>query len=198
MINVTGTLINLYQVCKRETWLHANGIRMEHTSDVVTEGKLVHETSYPNRAARYEEVRIGGSVIDFYDPKEKVIHEIKKSTSKEEAYIWQVKYYLLLFEREGIADVVGMLEYPLLRETMRVELEEGDREILRQMEVEIRQLIGEEACPPALSKGKCCDSVSDCFYSVPGDPPFDFCRKFVCLVPFVFCFVIGFGNDFGQ
>ena len=147
MINVTGTLINLYQVCKRETWLHANGIRMEHTSDVVT--------SYPNRAARYEEVRIGGSVIDFYDPKEKVIHEIKKSTSKEEAYIWQVKYYLLLFEREGIADVVGMLEYPLLRETMRVELEEGDREILRQMEVEIRQLIGEEACPPALSKGKC-------------------------------------------
>ena len=155
MINVTGTLINLYQVCKRETWLHANGIRMEHTSDVVTEGKLVHETSYPNRAARYEEVRIGGSVIDFYDPKEKVIHEIKKSTSKEEAYIWQVKYYLLLFEREGIADVVGMLEYPLLRETMRVELEEGDREILRQMEVEIRQLIGEEACPPALSKGKC-------------------------------------------
>ena len=70
MINVTGTLINLYQVCKRETWLHANGIRMEHTSDVVTEGKLVHETSYPNRAARYEEVRIGGSVIDFYDPKE--------------------------------------------------------------------------------------------------------------------------------
>ena len=112
MINVTGTLINLYQVCKRETWLHANGIRMEHTSDVVTEGKLVHETSYPNRAARYEEVRIGGSVIDFYDPKEKVIHEIKKSTSKEEAYIWQVKYYLLMFEREGIADVVGMLGIP--------------------------------------------------------------------------------------
>ena len=165
MINVTGTLINLYQVCKRETWLHANGIRMEHTSDVVTEGKLVHETSYPNRAARYEEVRIGGSVIDFYDPKEKVIHEIKKSTSKEEAYIWQVKYYLLLFEREGIADVVGMLEYPLLRETMRVELEEGDREILRQMEVEIRQMIGEAACPPALSKGKCgaCSYYEFCY-----------------------------------
>lgn len=104
-----------------------------------------------NRAARYEEVRIGGSVIDFYDPKEKVIHEIKKSTSKEEAYIWQVKYYLLLFEREGIADVVGMLEYPLLRETMRVELEEGDREILRQMEVE----------NPTADRG---GGMSACFY----------------------------------
>ena len=81
MINVTGTLINLYQVCKRETWLHANGIRMEHTSDVVTEGKLVHETSYPNRAARYEEVRIGGSVIDFYDLKSKNLHRKRRRIS---------------------------------------------------------------------------------------------------------------------
>ena len=62
---------------------------MEQTSDLVAEGRLVHETSYPNRAARYEEVKIGGSVIDFYDPREKVVHEIKKSSSKEEAHIWQ-------------------------------------------------------------------------------------------------------------
>lgn len=165
MMNVTGTLINLYHVCKREMWLHANGIRMEHTSDVVTEGKLVHETSYPNRAARYEEVRIGGSVVDFYDPKEKVIHEIKKSESKEEAYIWQVKYYIYLFEKEGIEGVVGLLEYPLLHETMRVELEEGDRVVLQQMMVEIRDIIGLEACPPVLPKGKCgqCSYYEFCY-----------------------------------
>jgi len=165
MINVTGTLMNLYQVCQREMWLHANGIRMEHTSDLVTEGKLVHETSYPNRAARYEEVRIGGSVIDFYDPREKVVHEIKKSSSKEEAHIWQVKYYLLLFEREGIDGVTGLLEYPLLRETMRVELEDGDRERLCRMEAEIRQLVEAEVCPPCLSKGKCgaCSYFEFCY-----------------------------------
>ena len=111
MMNVTATLINLYHVCKREMWLHAHGIRMEHTSDLVTEGKLVHETSYPNRAVRYEEVRIGGSVIDFYDPREKLVHEIKKSAAKEEAHAWQVKYYLYLFEREGIEVVIGLMEY---------------------------------------------------------------------------------------
>ena len=165
MMNVTGTLINLYHVCKREMWLHAHNIRMEHTSDVVTEGKLVHETSYPNRAARYEEIRIGGSVIDFYDPHEKVIHEIKKSESKEEAYIWQVKYYLYLFEQEGIEGVIGLLEYPLLRETVRVELEENDRETLRNMEDEIRKIIGYEICPPVLSKGKCgkCSYYEFCY-----------------------------------
>ena len=68
---VTATHINYYYICRRKLWLFGNGVNMEHTSDLVTEGKLVHEISYPNRAARYEEVRIGGSVIDFYDPRER-------------------------------------------------------------------------------------------------------------------------------
>lgn len=164
-MNVTATLINLYHVCKREMWLHAHNIHMEHTSDLVTEGKLVHETSYPNRAARYEEVKIGGSVIDFYDIRGKVVHEIKKSSAKEEAHVWQVKYYLLLFEREGIDGVMGVLEYPLLRETVRVELEEGDREKLQQLEVEIRKIVETEECPPPLPKGKCgqCSYYEFCY-----------------------------------
>lgn len=159
-MHVTATLINLYFVCKREMWLHANGIRMEHTSDTVTEGKQVHENSYPNRAAKYEEVAIGGSVIDFYDPQAKVIHEIKKSDSKEEAHIWQVKYYIYLFEREGIDGVTGLIEYPLLRDTLRVNLEEDDRVLLRKMIVEIETIISAEACPPKLTKRTC----SGCSY----------------------------------
>nr|MBP8945773.1 Dna2/Cas4 domain-containing protein [Paludibacteraceae bacterium] len=43
-MQVNATLINLYHVCKRECWLHANGIRFEHTSDLVYDGKLIHET----------------------------------------------------------------------------------------------------------------------------------------------------------
>lgn len=162
---VTATHINYYHVCKRKLWLFGNGINMEQTSDLVAEGKLVHETSYPNRAARYEEVKIGGSVIDFYDPREKVIHEIKKSSSKEEAHVWQVKYYLYLFEKEGIEDVVGILEYPLLRETVRVELEEGEREILLNMETEIRRIVLGEECPSVLPKSKCghCSYYEFCY-----------------------------------
>lgn len=162
---VTATHINYYHICKRKLWLFGNGINMEHTSDLVTEGRLVHETSYSDRAARYEEVRIGGSVIDFYDPKGKVVHEIKKSSAKEEAHVWQVKYYLLLFEREGIEDVVGLLEYPLLRETQRVELEEGDREALVRMETDIRCIIEAEECPSGLPKGKCrqCSYYEFCY-----------------------------------
>ena len=57
------------------------------------------------------------------------------------------------------------MEYPLLRETMRVELEEGDRERLQQMETEIREIIGAEDCPPPLSKIKCgqCSYYEFCY-----------------------------------
>lgn len=77
-MRISGTFINYYFVCHRELWLFANGINMEQESDLVYEGKLVHESSYPQRTARYEEVEIDGVNEDYYDAKNKVIHEKKK------------------------------------------------------------------------------------------------------------------------
>jgi CRISPR-associated exonuclease Cas4 len=122
------------------------------------------KTCYPNRAARYEEISIGGSVIDFYDPQTKVIHEIKKSSAKEEAHVWQVKYYIYLFEKEEIMGVKGVLEYPLLREIVSVNFEDEDREELKSMMFEIKKIVEGEMCPPRLLKKRC----SQCSY-------FEFC-----------------------
>lgn len=52
----TGTHFNYYQLCHRKLWLFANGINMEHTSDTVYDGKLIHESCYPQRSERMEEV----------------------------------------------------------------------------------------------------------------------------------------------
>src|ERR1051325_4377526 len=130
-MNVPGTLISYYHFCKRRMWLHANGIRMEHTSDTVAEGKLIGETTYPQRPEKYTEIEIGGSKIDFYDAKAKVIHEIKKSDKAEEAHEWQVKYYIYLLQQNGIEDVTGILEYPKLRQTTTVELSAADAAYLK-------------------------------------------------------------------
>ena len=100
---LTGTHLNYYQVCKRKLWLFANGINMEHTSDLVFEGKLIHEDSYPQRSGKYEEIELDGIKVDFYDSKRKVIHEIKKSNKVEAAHEWQLKYYIYVFERNGIS-----------------------------------------------------------------------------------------------
>ncbi|HPD25087.1 MAG TPA: CRISPR-associated protein Cas4, partial [Bacteroidales bacterium] len=127
-MQITGTHFNYYQVCKRKLWLFANGINMEDTSDLVYDGKLIHETSYPQRSERYEEVEIDGIKIDYYDARNKVIHEMKRSDKVEEAHIWQVKYYIYVLERNGVKDVSGLLEYPTLRQTTKVELKDADRQ----------------------------------------------------------------------
>lgn len=167
---VNATLINLYHVCKREMWLHANGIRMEHTSDTVAEGKLIHETSYPQRAEKYTEVEIGGSKIDFYDARNKVVHEIKKSDSIEDAHEWQVKYYILLLRQNGIDGATGIIEYPKLKHTSQVTLSPEDSLYLEQTITNIQQLVNGEWCPPRINSKICkrCSYYDFCYVEEPG------------------------------
>lgn len=155
-MSITGTLVQYYHVCKRRCWLHANNIRMEHTSDTVAEGKLLHETSYPQRAAKYTEIMLGGSKIDFYDAQNKVIHETKKSDKMEAAHEWQLKYYLLLLEEEaGVTGATGRLEYPKLRETKEITLSDEDKIYLKNCCAAIEKLIALENCPPRIDKPMC-------------------------------------------
>ena len=161
---ITGTHFNYYLLCHRKLWLFANGIQMEHTSDLVFEGKLIHETSYSRRSEKYEEIELAGIKIDYYDPKSKVVHEIKKSDKHEEAHEWQVKYYLFVLEQNGIGGVTGLLEYPRLHKTDKVVLSIPDREAIREMLTKIEKLIQDEHCPERIQKTRCIN----CSY-------FDFC-----------------------
>jgi len=156
---ITGIHFNYYQVCKRKLWLHANGINMEHTSDLVYDGKLIHETSYPQRSERYEEVEIDGIKIDYYDARNKVIHEIKRSDKIEPAHEWQVKYYIYVLEQNGIDGVTGILEYPELRQTTKVNLTDADKQKIKEIEEKIAQLISSDDCPPVIN-AKICKSCS--------------------------------------
>lgn len=163
----TGTHFNYFQICKRKLWLFANGITMEHLSDLVYEGKLIHEESYPQRSERYEEIELDGIKVDFYDARNKIIHEIKKSNKVEAAHEWQLKYYIYVFECNGIEGVIGVLEYPTLRLKNEVMLSSSDRERIREIEKEIITIIESEICPEVEKKGIC----KNCSY-------YDFCFSF--------------------
>jgi CRISPR-associated exonuclease Cas4 len=166
-MQITGTHINYYFVCRRKLWFFANGIQMEHTSDLVYEGKLIHEDSYPQRASKYEEVQIGGIKVDFYDAKNRVIHEVKKSGKMEDAHIWQLKYYLYIFEKAGIEGVSGILEYPKLRKKEEVFLSEIDKERIVEIEKDIERIIESDQCPQVLNSSICkkCSYYDICFIS---------------------------------
>ncbi|MBO8446571.1 MAG: CRISPR-associated protein Cas4 [Bacteroidetes bacterium] len=158
-MHITGTHFNYYQVCKRKLWLFANSINMEHSSDLVFEGRLIHESSYPQRSEKFEEIEIDGIKIDFYDTRQKVIHEIKKSNKIEKAHEWQLKYYIYVFECHGINGVRGVLEYPTLKKTRTVELNDSDRLEIKKIQQDIQQLANNDTCPP-LKKGGMCKNCS--------------------------------------
>lgn len=166
---ITGTHFNYYFLCKRKLWLFAKGISMEHTSDLVFEGKLVQETTYPQRPERFEEVEIDGVKIDFYDAKNKIIHEIKKSDKVEEAHEWQVKYYIFILEKNGIDNVSGILEYPLLRRTNKVFLSSIDKEKISEIITEIQKIIESEKCPDTINSKICksCSYYEFCYVEEP-------------------------------
>ncbi|TDB67889.1 CRISPR-associated protein Cas4 [Arundinibacter roseus] len=178
-MNINATLVNLYHICKREMWLHAHAIRMEHTSDIVYEGKLIGEESYPQRAEKNQEVavsyelpaanglgvvRVLTAKIDFFDAKKGIVHETKKSNAKEKAHTAQVQFYLYLLRKNGVAVSHGLIEYPKLRLTERVTLDEVEEKQMELWVHEIGELLAKEHCPPRLPVSKC----RSCSY-------FDFC-----------------------
>ncbi|MCD7898570.1 MAG: CRISPR-associated protein Cas4 [Bacteroides sp.] len=161
---ITGTHFNYLQVCKRKLWLFVININMEHTSELVFEGKLVHENSYPQRSEKYEEIELDGIKVDYYDARNNVIHEIKKSNKIDRAHEWQLKYYIYVFERNGIIGTTGILEYPLLRKKSEIILSDIDRETIQEMEDKIKVIAESDICPD-LQKSSIC---LECSY-------FDFC-----------------------
>lgn len=166
-MQVTGTHMHYYFNCHRQLWLFANGINMEHTSGTVYEGKLIHETTYKQRSSKYEEIAIDGIKIDYYDTKNKVIHEIKKSSRLMESHVWQVKYYIYVLELNGIEGSMGLLEYPKERKTEEVFLSTPDRERIKELLLEIDAIIHSDKCPKEIHQAKCkkCSYFEFCYSS---------------------------------
>lgn len=162
-MHITGSHFNYYMVCHRKLWLFSNGIQMEHTSDLVLEGRLVHESSYQQRSEKYTEIEMDGIKIDYFDAKSKIVHEVKKSDSYEIAHEWQLKYYLCVLHRNGV-EATGILEYPKLRKTLEVVLSQRDMDEIRTFETNIKTIISDNNCPEKQEQKKC----KNCSY-------FDFC-----------------------
>ena len=150
--NITGTMFYYYFVCKRKLWMFANNVQFEDENEDVRIGKLIDENSY---SRELKHVLIDNTVnIDFI--KEwKILHEVKKHKSVEEAEHWQLKYYIYFLRQRGIKIEKGILDYPKMKEREIVNLESGDEEKIEKIISEIREIITSEV-PPKIEKLKIC------------------------------------------
>ncbi len=164
-MNITATHINYFHVCIRKLWLFSNGIQMEHNSQAVSEGKLIGESTYLDRPEKYTELLIDNVKIDYYDAKNKVVHEVKKSNKVEQAHEAQVKYYLYVLLCNGVEGATGIIEYPTLRHKTSVILTSEDIIEIQTWEKEILNIIKQTTIPPTINKPVCkkCSYYEFCY-----------------------------------
>lgn len=149
---ISGTMFYYYFVCKRKLWFFSNGIQLEEDNEDVILGKLIDENSY---SKELKHILIDNTVnIDFIKDW-KILHEVKKQKSIEEAGIWQLKYYLYFLKIRGINIEKGILDYPKLKKREEVFLSEDDEKKIKEILSKIEKITVMEK-PPELEKLKIC------------------------------------------
>jgi len=155
-VRITASHIVYALVCPRKLWLFAHGIELEHFSEAVLEGRLIHGTTYQRRPSQYVEIQLDGIKIDFYDTKNRVVHETKRGRSIESAHRAQVQYYLYKLRQNGVPDASGLIEYPDLRRTEIIPaLSETEVNEIAAWEDEVRRIVALEHCPDVVRKPYC-------------------------------------------
>ena len=153
---ITGTEINYLFICPRKLWLFHHHIEMEHTSDYVALGQLLHEDSYPREK---KDMLIDNLIrIDFVD-RDGVLHDVKHGRSMETAHEMQILYYLYILKQRGLPGRKGVINYTRQRRKAEVELT-PDRE--RDVEAAMEQVVQVTALPvpPDAEFTKLCRSCS--------------------------------------
>ncbi len=159
-MHITGVKVAYYYICPTKLWLFSHDITMEKESELVSLGKLLHETAYRG----HREVQIEDIAIDFVRRGEKIeVHEIKKSRKMEKAHRMQVLYYLYYLKKRGI-DAIGVIDYPKARRREYVHLTQEDESEIEAALSDIERIV-KGPMPLPKRKGICkkCAYYEFCF-----------------------------------
>lgn len=160
-MKITGMDVYYYCICHKKLWYFSHEISMEDENENVRLGKILDETTYTNQK---KHITIDDTInIDFLS-EHNILHEVKKSRKIEEAGIWQLKYYIYYLQFRGVEGLRGRIDYPLLKQSLWVDLTEEDIVELEKILAHIRE-IKQSKLPPHREGKKFCKS---CAY-------YDFC-----------------------
>lgn len=152
---ITGVMMYYYYVCRRKLWYFYYDIQMEQENENVAIGKVLDENCY-NRDEKH--INIDNVInIDFIRT-QGILHEVKKSNKIEEASIWQVKYYLYYLKEHDVT-IRAKIDYPLLKQTIDVELSDSDIPIIENNLCSIREIVSKDK-PPIFTKLNICKNCA--------------------------------------
>lgn len=154
--SITGVMIYYYEVCHRKLWYFYHEIQMEQDNQNVQIGRVLDENTYKRDD---KHINIDNVInVDFIRTKSE-LHEVKKSKKIEQASILQMKYYLYYMDKKGVKNLKGKIDYPLLKETVEIELASEDVVAIEVILEDIEKIVSQEV-PPALQKKSICKSCA--------------------------------------
>lgn len=144
-MDVNGTLVWYYNICKREVWLMSRYIVPDQRDENLDLGRFIHEMSYRRS---HKEISFGNVKFDvlFHKGREITIGETKKSSEYMEASRWQLMFYLHVLKECGI-NAKGLLLYPDEKKRVEVVLDEDKEEQLKIMIKEIETIKNASLAP---------------------------------------------------
>ncbi len=152
-MDVTGTHIWYYFICKREVWLITRNIAPDQEDENMDLGRFINEHTYQRDK---QEVLIGNIKVDRIRREEGqlVIGEVKKSSRFIESSRFQLLFYLQTLKKMGI-DARGELMFPEEKKKQTVELTACAEQELNQAVEEIKRIARQSVPPPPVKIGFC-------------------------------------------
>lgn len=161
-VRITGVKIDYYHICHTKLWLFSHNITLEAGHENVEIGKQLHEDRYKRDG---KDVTIDNTIsIDFVRRGSSIeLHEVKKTKKMEDAHRAQLLFYLYYLLQRGVS-AEGVINYPLIRETVRVTLTLVDEAVLQSEIKEIERIV-QGRMPHPLRKRICakCAYIEFCF-----------------------------------
>lgn len=148
---INGTQINYFFICKTKLWLFSHNIQLEHESENVKLGKILHEDSFKREKDFLIDNLINVDFIRITDSIE--IHEVKKTQKMEVSHEFQLLYYMHYLKTEkNIDNIKGFLDYPKNRKKREIILSREKEEELLKIIEDINNINKNEMPKPKKSK----------------------------------------------
>jgi len=160
---ITGTLIQSYSICKRQTWLMAHQIIPDQEHQYIEIGRLIDEESYGREKKK---INLENVVLDLIksDDGDIIVGEVKKSSRAQDSARMQLAFYLQKLKKSGV-NARGLLMFPEERKRVAIELTPDIEKELEDMLMDIQRIVLRDMPPPFKKIGYCknCGYKEFCF-----------------------------------
>ena len=158
-MQIGGSILESYLVCKRQAWLGYHAIEGDCDNDYLKQGNYIHQESYKKYQKGKNNIGYPLDTIQYKEGK-LIVGEVKKSSHCINSAKLQLAYYLYQLNNEGL-EAEGMLQFPEEKKTVTVILTENLKQEVMQTLNEVEKLVSQKL-PPKAEWKRVCEHCSYC------------------------------------